>query len=170
MNTELETRTETENKEPFRICDDRSANWVLRLLANNDAEKRRVAAQAEEMLRQIDADTAGLKYLYGAALEQYARQALAAAGNRRRSLALLQATLAFRTVAPALRIADPTAALAWAKQYAPDLVTVATTEQLDSKAFRDLAKATCNNDGELLPGIESSAGSETFSISFGKTE
>ncbi|MCW3053837.1 MAG: Bacteriophage Mu Gam like protein [Chthonomonadales bacterium] len=169
---ELETAGELPPVRPegFHICDERSANWLLRKLANIAAEKRRVTAQADEILRQLDADAQRLQHLFGAELEQFARHTLATTGSKRRSLTLLQGTLSFRTIAPALRVSDTAAAIRWAKQHAPALVTTTTTEEIDAKAFRDLAKIAKNTDGELLPGISISEGGENFSISFGKTD
>ena len=44
--------------EPFSINSLEAANWLLRCLANQDAERKRVYDQALTIVRQLDADTA----------------------------------------------------------------------------------------------------------------
>ncbi len=152
----------------FHVVDDRTADYLLRKLGNIDAEKRRVQAQTEEIVRQLDAAAAHLNGLYLEELEEYARARLASSGSRRRFLTLIQGTLAFRPVAPILCISDCTAALQWAKDFAPHLVIV--SEELDAEAFCNIANQTRNKVGELLPGVEITAAREEFCVYFGKVE
>lgn len=168
QNEEMEETPGT--SEGFHICDEGAANWVLRKLANIKSERARIEAQSAAMLKQLDTDEKSLMHRFGAELEEFARQTLAANGSRRRSLTLFQGTLAFRFVAPAMKVSDQEAAIRWAKENAPDLVSVTTTEAIDGKAFLRQAKAAQLADGELLPGVAVSEGGETFSIQFGKTE
>jgi hypothetical protein len=119
------------------------------------------------MLRFLfDTDTQRLQHLYGAELQEYARQTLAATGNRRRSITLLQGTLAFRSAAPHLRVCDPDAAPLRAKKNAPALIAVESVERLDTDGFRDAAERIRADAGELLPGVEYSEGGDAFSLSF----
>ena len=113
MNTELETITEETPvvRPQFCIESDSSAEWLLRKLANNAAEKIRITAQAHDILEALDADTADLMFRHGAALEHYCREKLAAEGNRRKSVRFLQATCSFRYQGPAVRLKDHAAAL-----------------------------------------------------------
>ena len=113
MNTELETITEETPvvRPQFSIESDSSAEWLLRKLANNAAEKIRITAQAHDILEALDADTADLMFRHGAALEHYCREKLAAEGNRRKSVRFLQATCSFRYQGPAVRLKDHAAAL-----------------------------------------------------------
>ena len=170
MNTE-EITTEgaqdaTTLPERFDIDTDSRAEWLLRKLANNDAEKIRVTQQVAEIVSALDADSADLLFKYGAALEAYCREKLAAGGNKRKSVRFLQGTCAFRHHAPAVRVKDPAAALQWAKENAPALVAVETVERLDADGFRDAAERLRAADGELLPGVEYSEGGDAFSLSF----
>jgi phage host-nuclease inhibitor protein Gam len=152
----------------FDIDSDRRADWLLRILANNAAEKIRVTQQAQDIAAALDADSDDLMFKYGAALEAFCREKLAAEGNKRKSVRFLQGTCAFRYQPPAVRIKDAAAALVWAKENAPGLVTVEAVERLDGYAFRKQAEEIRTADGELLPGIEYSEGGDTFSLSFPK--
>ena len=172
MNTENAFETEESEQDApairsdFHVDSDRAAEWVLRILANNAAEKTPITAQAQEMIAALEADSASLLYRHGAELEHYCREKIAAEGNRRKSVRFLQGTCCFRYQGPAVRLKDPSAALVWAKENAPALVAVETLERLDADAFRQEAERIRAADGELLPGVEYSEGGDTFSLSF----
>lgn len=170
MNTELDTMPETEEtptlKPLFAIDSDRAAEWLLRKLANNAAEKIRITAQAQDIIAAIEADSDGLMFRHGAALEHYCKEKLAAEGNKRKSVRFLQGTCAFRYHAPAVRLKDPAAAIVWAKENAPALVAVESVERLDADGFRSEAERIRAESGELLPGVEYSEGGDNFSLSF----
>ena len=132
---------------------DCNAEWLLRKLANNAADKVRVTAQAQDIIAALEADSADLMFKYGAALEYYCREKLAGEGNRRKSVRFLQGTCAFRYHGPAVRLKDPAAALQWAKENAPLLVATALVERLDANLYRQEAERARAADGELLPGV-----------------
>jgi phage host-nuclease inhibitor protein Gam len=157
-----------EEPEQFTIDTIERANWYLRKLANLEAEKRRVLAQAEQIVTQLDADAESLRYLYQSSLENLVRQELARTGNRRKSLTLLQGTCSFRTVAPSVKIADTQAALLFVKESLPEMVR--TVETLDLIAYKERAESRLRADGELLPGVEVVPERESFSVRFGRKE
>jgi hypothetical protein len=99
---------------------------------------------------------------YGAELETFARETLAARGSRRKSLPLLQGTLSFRTLPAALRVADAETAYLHARTACPELIE--TRQELNTTAYRELTEAT----GELLPGIEAVPERESFRVRFGR--
>jgi phage host-nuclease inhibitor protein Gam len=150
----------------FCIDSDSAAEWLLRLLVNNAAEKIRITAQAQDMIAALEADSGDLMFKYGAALEHYCREKLAQEGNRRKSVRFLQGTCAFRWQGPAMRLKDTAAALTWCKENAPALVAVETLERVDTEAFRQQAERLRSETGELLPGVEYSEGGDSFSLSF----
>jgi phage host-nuclease inhibitor protein Gam len=156
---------ETTEPEGFHITTDEAANWLLGKLANIEAEKARVRAQAEKITKQLDADAEGLRFLYAAELETYVKAKLAATGGRRKSVHFLQASCAFRTVPARLTVSDQAAALEWARETLP--AAVATRETLDSAAYLKTAQAKAEETGELLPGVEIAPARESFSVSFG---
>ena len=152
----------------FHITDDASANWLLRKLANLEAEKARIQAQAAEMVRQLDADAERLKHLYEGELLDYCRRTLAANGNRRRSCTFLQGSVSFRSVGPSVKVSDPAEALVYAQESG--LHVVKTVVTLDMGAFREQAEAYMQEMGELLPGLETTPEHETHRLTFGNKE
>ena len=172
MNTENAFETEESEQDApairsdFHVDSDRAAEWILRILANNAAEKIWITAQAQEMIEALEADSASLLYRHGAELEHYCREKLAAEGNRRKSVRFLQGTCAFRWQGPAVRLKDPSAALTWCKEHLPALVACELVEKLDTDGFRDAAEKIRVADGELLPGVEYSEGGDSFRLSF----
>ena len=159
MNT-LTAQAATEKPE-FHITDEAAANWLLRKLANIEAEKQRVKAQAAEIVAALDADAARLRFLYEAELAAFARERLAQGGNRRKSLHLLQGTLAFRTVPASLRVADAEAALPRAHALG------CTRVEVDATAYREAAQKALEKTGELLPGVQRVPEHESFTLRFG---
>ncbi len=69
--------TQTTEDTAFHITDESSANWYLRKLANIEVEKQRITAQTEKMIKELETDAAGLKFLYESELQEYVRRELA---------------------------------------------------------------------------------------------
>ena len=155
---------ETTEPEPFCIDSDQRAEWLLRKLANLEAERVRVTAQAQAIVKQLTADAEDLHFLYGAQLESYCRAKLAQSGNRRRSVHFLQGTCAFRTVPAGLRISDQAAALHFAQDCGLGVVRHVAT--LDAAGYRDLAAKHLVDTGETLPGVETTPARDAFAIKF----
>jgi hypothetical protein len=147
----------------FRIDSDERAEWLLRKLANIEAEKARVQAQAAAMLRALESDAERLHFLFGGQLQDYVRLKIAQAGGRRKSVLFFNATAGFRTVPPGLRLADPGAAFHYAQETG---VALKSTVSLDTTAYRDAAAAHFRDTGGFLPGIEAYEGREAFAIKF----
>src|SRR5579862_5226360 len=96
----------TEQPAAFLIDSDERAEWLLRKLANLEAEKARVQTQAEQILKQLESDAERLRFLFGAQLEEYCRRKIEASKSRRRSVTFLQGTCAFRTVPATVKVTD----------------------------------------------------------------
>lgn len=163
--TEAEPR---EQAQGFHITDEASACWLLRRLAGIEAEKARVQAQAAVICKQLDADTENLRRLYEGELVDFARRTLAEAGRGRRTLHLLQGSVALRFVPASVRVSDPFAALDYAKQHAPSLIR--RTETVDAAGYREQAAKHLQETGELLPGCETTPPRESHKITFGAKE
>jgi phage host-nuclease inhibitor protein Gam len=157
-----------EAREAFHIDSDQAAEWLLRRLANIAAEQARVQVQAAAIVAQLETDANRLRHLFEGELQEYCRQKLAAQGSRRRSCTFLQGTVSFRTVPPSVKVADPAAALIYARTAAPALVRSVVT--LDTAGYRDQAAKHLRETGELLPGVDTTPEHETVRISFGKPE
>ena len=83
-----------------------------------------------------------------------------------RSLIVPHGTLAFRAVPASVKVADPTSALIWARQHRPDLVK--QREDVDARAYQEIAANALRDTGEILPGCERTEAREMFSLKFGK--
>ena len=153
---------ESDRKE-FHITDRQSAEWLLRKLGNLRAERARIVAQSEALLRQLDADRDSLLHLYGGELEAWAREELQRRGGRRKTLHTLQGSLRFRNVPARLSITDERAAIDRAQQEGlPD--SLYTQWRLDRDAYLRHATAHWEETGEYLDGVESHPERETFLI------
>jgi phage host-nuclease inhibitor protein Gam len=150
--------------ERFHIDSDSAANWLLRRLANIEAEKARVTAQAAQICKDLDADAQRLRHLYEGELIDFARQRLAETGRGKRTLHLLQGSVHLRFVPASIRVFDPFRALEYAQRSAPELVKTAVT--IDAGGYRDQAAKHFKATGQLLPGIESTPAHETHRVSF----
>lgn len=150
----------------FQIDSREKAEWLLRKLANLDAEKARVKAQCEEIVRGLDADAARLLAFHEADLREWARAELERRGGHKKTLPLLQGTVSFRTVPASLRVTGSREAIEHAKGQGWDVVRA--VESLDAEAYRREAAAALAESGEVLPGVEIVPERESFSVRFGK--
>ena len=156
--------TETPAQEaPFVIDSEDRVCWYLRKLANIEAEKMRVKAQAAAIIARLDSDESGLKYRFDNQVQEWTRRQIE--GTRRKSYPTLQGTLSFRSVPARLAVSDAAAALIFAQEAGFALVTT-----LDAAAYRKEAQRRLHETGETIPGMESVAAAETFSVSFGKAK
>ncbi len=146
--------------EAFHITDEAGANWYARKLATIEAERTRVKAQAAKIVAQLDSEEESLKNRHEADAREWARAELAKRGNRRRSLALLQGTFAFRAVPATLRVDDLAAALNTAVEVG--------AVRVDADAYRRHALEALKTTGEVLPGCVREGEREHFSVRFGK--
>jgi len=159
MNTEAMNATNEPTE--FHITDEAGANWYARKLANIEAERARVKVQNAKINAQLDGDEKSLKDRFEAEAREWARAELDRRyKGRRKSLALLQGTFAFRTVPATLRVDDVAAALETAASMGAVKVDVDTYR----KAALDAKKKT----GELLPGVVLVPEREHFGVNFGK--
>lgn len=164
MNTEPTlapaTNETTAAPEAFHITDEVGANWYAKKLGGIEAERARVTAQAAKIKAQLDADEKSLRDRFEAEAREWARGELDRRyKGRRRSLALLQGTFAFRSVPATLRVDDVAAALSTAATLGAVKVDVAAYRA----AALDAQKAT----GEILPGVALVPTREHFGITFG---
>jgi len=160
MNTETTNEQPTEPTE-FHITDEAGANWYARKLAGFEAERARVSAQAAKIKAQLDSDEKSLRDRFEAEAREWARAELDRRyKGRRKSLALLQGTFAFRAVPATLRVDDVAAALSTAATLG--------AVKVDAAAYRAAALDAQRTTGELLPGCALVPEREHFGINFGK--
>jgi hypothetical protein len=166
ISTEPAPEATAEPKPEFHIDSEDRANWLLRKLAQNTAEAKRVKAQAEAMIGALKSENDRLLFRFEKELREWAEAELLRRKSRIKTLRTLQGNLAFRTCPKALRIMDAQAAT----EKARELGLIVTVEQLDAAGYRDAAERQLQETGELLPGVEVEEAKESFKISFGKEE
>lgn len=150
-------------REIFVVDSEEKANWVLCLMANLDAEAARIKAQTDKRLKQIANEKQGLYYRYEADLRAFAALELARQKGKRKSVVLMQGTLAFQSVGESFSVADEAAALDWVRRNS-HTDAIRTVETLDKEAYKKLQKEELDSTGALLPGIERQEAREVFSI------
>lgn len=119
----------------FRVTDEASAEWVLEKIMNAEADAARdrlklkaVAERLEASIKASEKRAEWFRARYGNELEEFAKERLE--GAKTRTLKLTWGSISFRTVKGGLRVANPEAALEWAKQFAPEAVKVTEAFQI----------------------------------------
>lgn len=119
----------------FRVTDEASAEWVLEKIMNAEADAARdkiklkaVVERLEAAIKASEKRAEWFRNRYVGELEEFARERLE--GAKTKTLKLTWGSISFRTVKGGLRVADPEAALEWAKQYAPESVKVSESFQI----------------------------------------
>jgi phage host-nuclease inhibitor protein Gam len=153
-------------KARFEIVDEASAGWYLNKLAQIDDEQARIKAQSSAILAELRTNRESLANHFEPQLEVWAKEQLELRyAGKKRSLPLLQGTIAFRNVPASIRVANVAAATDYAKTFAPEMVQSVVTEVLDTTGYRQMFEATGDAD---MPGIETTAAHESMSIKFPK--
>ncbi len=152
------------HEEHFCIDNEERANWLLRKLANLDAEKARVKAQAADILQSLTAEENRLRARFETELIEWAQREITRRGGKGKSLKLLQGTCAFRTVPAGVRVVSPAEAIDYARAQGWDMIR--TVESLDADAYKREALTALLTTGEALPGVEGVPERESFSVKF----
>lgn len=162
-----ETLEIIEVKQEFHIDSDKAAEWLLRELANIEAEKNRISAQANAMIADLESSRKRLMQLYEQELTNYVQKRLETAGGKSKTVKFLQGTCQFRTVPGGLRLTNPDAAFKQAIDTGFENLFESKIT-LNSAAYREYAQARFEEDGEIVPGMEIKPDEERFYIAFPK--
>jgi hypothetical protein len=153
----------------FVLDSEANVNRVLQHLANLAAERERVTAQARALIAALENEERALRYRHEDGLKAFAVRKMKEQGGRRKSVILLQGTLAFRSLPRRVTLAEEADAFRFAQQNDwQDAMTTIT--QLDREKYLDHATRHLEKTGEKLPGIDIVPERESFSIRFGKVE
>lgn len=117
--------------EPWFPTDADGVDFVLSLLANDEAEllalERREQAVLENirsMKRKIEQRRDGRERWYRGAIEEVAREYLRVTGGKSKTLTVPHGKVSFRMGRESVDLVDEEAAIAWAKANKPELVHV----------------------------------------------
>lgn len=158
-----ESDSQSPTTETFKIDSDEKAEWLLRKLANLEAEIERVTKQARAIIEKAENEKKHLLARFQVELEDHVRAKLN--GTKGRSVKYLQGTVGFRTVPGGLRLTDTVAAMQYALGSDHEGL-IESTPTLNRSLYRSLAEDALKATGEILPGCEIAEPRETFTIKF----
>jgi len=159
---EQESKTGTpQKKTEFHITKKEEAEWLVGKLTALDAKEEILERQYNAMKREIENDRRFFEWRFGRELQEWVSRNLP---PKKKSIKLLTGTVGFRTRPPRLEVVDENVALEWAKQHAPDVVEIITTERI----LRVPLKEHFEKAGEVPPGCALSAEEERFFVKGGK--
>jgi hypothetical protein len=173
---ELELKITGDLEEDQHIIDNPSkANYFLKILrrVEDDMNKINELADAElernrKRIEEFRADNLkGLvtqKHYYEQILMDYAKRETV--GKKSKSVKLPYGTLSLRKVAPKF-IYDDAVLIEWAKNNAPSLITVKTTESVDKKEFKSIGQienGAFKLAGEEVPGVQIVEQEDSFTV------
>ena len=110
--------------EGFTICDQASANWIVRKIVAARSYAQHVRAWAEVEIRRAEGEERFFEQRFGSQLEAWAREYLQSTGGRRRSISLPAANIGFRAAAPRLVVVDDGILLNWCRANFGRAITV----------------------------------------------
>lgn len=137
------------------ISDDATAERIIARILDREAQRKRIAIQAEAMDRELANDIRGLAWRFGIPLEEWARRNLR---GKARSHKTLLGTAGFAKIAARWSVEDARAVEAWALAQDDPEKFGRYGFALEPAAVLAYAKAT----GEAIPGLKLSAERETF--------
>lgn len=153
--------------EPFRVTDDKSAEWCIRKIREARAEKQRWAEYYREQQRKIDQEADGTIGYFEALLADYFDMVPHKRTKTQESYQLPGGKLVRKQQAPEYQ-RDEAALLPWLKENAPALVKV--TEAADWAALKNQlviapdGETVATEDGEIVPGVKAIQRPEVFRV------
>lgn len=153
--------------EPFRVTDDKSAEWCIRKIREARAEKQRWAEYYREQQRKIDQEADGTISYFEALLADYFESVPHKRTKTQESYQLPGGKLVRRQQAPEYQ-RDEASLLPWLKENAPALVKV--TESADWAALKKQlviapdGETVATEDGEIVPGVKAIQRPEVFRV------
>ena len=153
--------------EPFRVTDDKSAEWCIRKIREARAEKQRWAEYYAEQQRKIDQEAEGTISYFEALLADYFDSVPHKRTKTQESYQLPGGKLVRRQQAPEYQ-RDEAAMLPWLKENAPALVKV--IEVADWAALKKQlviapdGETVATEDGEIVPGVKAIQRPDVFRV------
>lgn len=153
--------------EPFRVTDDKNAEWCIRKIREAQAEKQRWRDYYAEQQRKIDQEADGTISYFEALLADYFDSVPHKRTKTQESYQLPGGKLVRKQQAPEYQ-RDEAALLPWLKQNAPELVRVTETPDWATLRKRLIiapdGETVATEEGEIVPGIKAIQRPEVFKI------
>lgn len=150
-----------ESKREFAVRDRESADWVVGKLLDLDAREARLKEGYEAAKLEVKRERDFFKRRFGADLENVVLRELASSGGKKKSFALLNGTVGFRTSPERIEIGDEDLAKHWARSHAPAAIVVKVTEGLLKKELLSVMKKS----GEVPDGCDYEPPAQKFFVS-----
>lgn len=153
--------------EPFRVTDDKAAEWCIRKIREAQNEKQRWRDYYAEQQRKIDQEADNSIGYFEALLADYFETVPHKRTKTQESYQLPGGKLVRRQQAPEYQ-RDEAALLPWLKQNAPELVKV--TEAADWAALKKRliiapdGATVATEDGEIVPGVTATNRPDVFKV------
>lgn len=153
--------------EPFRVTDDKAAEWCIRKIREAQNEKQRWRDYYAEQQRKIDQEADNSIGYFEALLADYFEIVPHKRTKTQESYQLPGGKLVRRQQAPEYQ-RDEAALLPWLKQNAPEMVRV--TETADWAALKKKlviapdGATVATEDGEIVPGVTATNRPDIFKI------
>ncbi len=153
--------------EPFRVTDDKKAEWCIRKIREAQAEKQRWRDYYAEQQRKIDQEADGTIGYFEALLADYFDMVPHKRTKTQESYQLPGGKLVRKQQAPEY-LRDEAALLPWLKQNAPELVKVTETPDWATLRKRLIiapdGETVATEDGEIVPGVKAVQRPEVFRV------
>lgn len=153
--------------EPFRLTDDKAAEWCIRKIREAQNEKQRWRDYYAEQQRKIDQEADNSIGYFETLLADYFDTVPHKRTKTQESYQLPSGKLVRKQQAPEYQ-RDEAALLPWLKQNAPELVKV--TEAADWAALKKQLviapdwETVATEDGEIVPGVKAIPRPEVFRV------
>lgn len=142
---------------PTSFDDDATAERIIAKILDREAQRARIAAQAEAMDRELANDIRGLAWRFGNPLEEWARRNIRGKAKSRKTLS---GTVGFSTTGAQWSVEDARAVEVWALEQKDPETFGRYGYTLDPAAVLAYAKAT----GEAIPGLKLHPEREDFYV------
>jgi hypothetical protein len=144
----------------FSICDERSANWLVRKIIAARDYGQHVKEWAELERRRAEREEQTLLFLFGKQIEAWTKDQVEILGGRKKSISLPGGgTLGFRKKNPLLVVDDEVMVIKWAKLNLTGAIEIC--ESLRKSVLNDHFNLT----GEVPPDCHVEPAAERFYIS-----
>jgi hypothetical protein len=170
------TRYSAEDRDRFRITDDKQATWAMRKLMalRHRVEENEAVADAErlridEWLQYANQRYAGDIAYFEAILTMYAQQQRTTDG--RKTIDTPYGAVKSRATQDKFKIVDEDVFLKWAEESLPDAIMVKRTPSVTNlkkavtiETTETLGLVAMTEDGEIVPGVHVEAGSVSYTV------
>lgn len=170
-----EPATETgPDRERFEVLTEDAANWVLKLIMAEESELLAIEARRAAILANLDGQSVehanrlrSLHWRFDNDLAAWARRRLAEARGAAKTVKLMFGKLSFRQSKGSAEVVDPSAALAFVREWAPEKIVPKPVGVEAVKAAIEAARDQSGDEPDCAAFFRAAEPHESFSITTG---